>query len=199
MSMRSLPRLLAGLCAASLVAGCQPPAVQPSPPLEIPAPQAAPCECTKEPVPPFAFQPVGDGDRLIAYYGYLTTLSAEQATREYDRTLRFYRQQSSDFTLMQLALLRIVPATAFRDSAQARDMLSSFLKEPRSKSSELRPLALMLNTMLFELQQKEAENQAQAQKLNDEARRYDEVKRKLDALIDAERKMLDRNNSERPQ
>ena len=72
-------------------------------------------------------------------------------------------------------------------------MLSSFLKEPRIRASELRPFALLLHNMLVEQQQKDAEIQAQAQKLKEETRRYDEVKQKLDALIDAERKMLERN------
>jgi len=90
-------------------------------------------------------------------------------------------------------LLQMVPNAQPRDSAQARDMLSSWLKEPRTRSSDLRPLALMLHTMLVEQQQKDIEIQAQAQKLKEETRRYDEVKEKLDALIDAERKMLERN------
>jgi DNA-binding protein H-NS len=61
----------------------------------------------------------------------------------------------------------------------------------------LRPVALLLSTMLTEQQQKEAEVQAQAQKVKEEARRYEEVKQKLDALIDTERKMLQRNKPER--
>ena len=59
--------------------------------------------------------------------------------------------------------------------------------------ARLRPLALLFNIMFFEQQQKDAEIQAQAQKVKEETRRYDEVKQKLDALIDAERKMLERN------
>ena len=51
--------------------------------------------------------------------------------------------------------------------------------------------------MLTEQQQKEAEVQAQAQKVKEEARRYEEVKQKLDALVDTERKMLQRNKPAR--
>jgi DNA-binding protein H-NS len=61
----------------------------------------------------------------------------------------------------------------------------------------LRPVALLLSTMLTEQQQKEAEVQAQAQKVKEEARRYEEVKQKLDALVDTERKMLQRNKPAR--
>jgi hypothetical protein len=187
---RAMVRLLfAVLCAALLLTGCPQPAPRPSPPPQTPPPVQPP----PKPAPPFSLQPYGDNDRLLAYYGFISSLTADQLTREYDRTLRFYRQQYSDFTFMQLVLLRVLPSAPFRDSTQARDMLSSFLKEPRTQSSELRPLALLLHTMLVERQQKDAEVQAQAQKLKEETRRYEEVKQKLDALIDAERKMLDRN------
>jgi len=180
--------LVAALAAALLLTACPLPQPKP-PPVEPPPPvQPAPVE-----EPPYSRQQVGDNDRLIAYYGFLVSLTGEQLTREYDRTLRFYRQQYSDFTLMQLVLLRLLPGAPFRDSTQAREMLSSFLKESRTRTSELRPLALLLHTTLVDQQQKDAEIQAQAQKLKEETRRYDEVKEKLDALIDAERKMLDRN------
>ena len=186
------------LHATLLLGACKQPEPRPAP-----APQAA--EAT-EPVaaapaqkPPFTRQPVGDADRLVAYYGYLTTLSPEQLTREYERTLRFYREQNSDLAFMQIVLLRTMPNTAFRDSTQARDMLSSFVKEPRLQSSDLQPFALLLLTMLNELQDKDAEIQAQAQRLKEETKRSDAVKQKLDALIDAERKMLERNKPVRSQ
>ena len=189
---------LIAVCSTLLVGACKQPEPRRAPappPEEAPAPTAAP----PAQKPPFSRQPVGDADRLVAYYGYLTTLSPEQLTREYERTLRFYREQNSDLAFMQLALLRTMPNTAFRDSTQARDMLSSFVKEPRLQSSELQPFALLLLTMLNELQDKDAEMQAQAQRLKEEMRRYDAVKQKLDALIDAERKMLERNKPVRSQ
>ena len=177
-----------------MLAGC---------PLPLPKPTPAEPQQTVDKTPaveeavPFVRQTVGDADRLMSYYAYLSTLSSERLVQEHERTLRFYRQQYSDFTLMQLVLQRIMPQAPFRDSAQAQEMLSSFLKEPRTQTSELRPVALLLSTMLTEQQQKEAEVQAQAQKVKEEARRYEEVKQKLDALVDTERKMLQRNKPAR--
>ena len=190
--------LLAVVCAPLILAGCPQPQPRPSPPptASEPAPVQVP---PSVPEAPFSRQPVGDADRAVAYYGYLSTLSAEQLTREYERTQRFYREQYSDLTFMQVVLLRIMPNAPFRDTAQARDMLSSFLKEPRVRASELQPFALLLQNMLTEQQQKDAEIQAQAQRLKEETKRYDAVKQKLDALIDAERKMLERNKPVRAQ
>jgi hypothetical protein len=196
MSRASTRLLLAVACAPLILAGCPQPQPRPSPPASEPAPVQVP---PSVPAAPFSHQPVGDADRAVAYYGYLTTLSAEQLTREYERTQRFYREQYSDLTFMQVVLLRIMPNAPFRDNAQARDMLSSFLKEPRVRASELQPFALLLQNMLTEQQQKDAEIQAQAQRLKEETKRYDAVKQKLDALIDAERKMLERNKPVRAQ
>jgi hypothetical protein len=190
--------LLAMVCALPILVGCPQPQPRPSPPQ--PEPESAPVQPPPSaPEPPFSHQPVGDTDRAVAYYGYLSTLTGEQLTREYERTLRFYKEQYSDLTFMQIVLLRIMPNAPFRDNAQARDMLSSFLKEPRVRASELQPLALLLYNMLTEQQQKDAEIQAQAQRLKEETKRYDAVKQKLDALIDAERKMLERNKPVRSQ
>ena len=190
--------LLAAVCVLLILAGCQQPQSRPTPP--PPASEPAPVQVpSSAPEAPFARQPVGDADRAVAYYGYLSTLSPEQLTREYERTQRFYKEQYSDLTFMQVVLLRIMPNAPFRDNAQARDMLSSFLKEPRVRASELQPFALLLYNMLTEQQQKDAEIQAQAQRLKEETKRYDAVKQKLDALIDAERKMLERNKPVRAQ
>jgi hypothetical protein len=198
MSRASTRLLLAAVCAPLILAGCPQPQPRPSPP--SPASEPAPLQVPPSaPEPPFTRQPVGDADRAVAYYGYLSTLSAEQLTREYERTQRFYKEQYSDLTFMQLVLLRIMPNAPFRDTAQARDMLSSFLKEPRVRASELQPFALLLQNVLTEQQQKDAEIQAQAQRLKEETKRYDAVKQKLDALIDAERKMLERNKPVRAQ
>jgi hypothetical protein len=182
------------LLAVVLLAGCPQPATKPAPVESRPAEQ--PARAVEED-PPFVRQAIGDADRLMGYYAFLSALSGEQLVQEHERTLRFYRQQYSDFTLMQLVLQRIMPQAPFRDSAQAQEMLSSFLKEPRTQTSDLRPVALLLSTMLTEQQQKDAEVQAQAQKVKEETRRYEEVKQKLDALVDAERKMLQRNKPAR--
>ena len=177
------------LGAALMLAGCsrlftKPPMAEPPKPAQVTPP---------EPKPAFAFQQAGDNDRLVHYYGYLAMLSPEQLGQEYDRTLRFYHQQSSDFTLMQLVLLHITPGAPTQDPAHALDMLSSFLKEPRARQSEVWPLAALLQSMLEEQREKDAEIQEQAEKLKEETRRYKGVRQKLDALIDAERKMLERN------
>ncbi len=93
---------------------------------------------------------------------------------------------------MQLVLLRCLPGAGPKDRAQAQEMLSSYLKESQDGSPELRAMGLMLRSLLTDNQQLETQLQAQGQKLRDEARRGDELKQKLDALVETERKLLER-------
>lgn len=195
----SLRRLIAGVLAAAILGGCvvppeRPPAQPPAPPA-VPAPPAEP----EAPAPPLPTPRVSDSERLLYYYEYLLGLPPEQVVREAERTQRFFGQHRSEFALMQLVLLRIRPGASAKDRAQAIDTLTLYLKETRDREAELRPFALFLNNQLAEQQRLDGEVQAQAQKLKDEARRYDELRQKLDALIETERKMLERTKPTRTQ
>jgi hypothetical protein len=140
---------------------------------------------------------VSDAERLLSYYDYVLTLPEDQLALEQERTMRFFGQHRSEFALMQLVLLRSLPSASAKDRAQAQEMLSSYLKETQDRPSELRPLGLMLSNLLAEQQQLEAQIQVQAQKLKDEARRNEELKQKLDAVVETERKLLERSKPQR--
>jgi hypothetical protein len=148
----------------------------------------------EQPPPPAPPAParVSDAERLLNYYDYALNLPPDQLALEQERTLRFFGQHRSEFALMQLILLRCLPSAGPKDRAQAQEMLSSHLKESQDGSPELRALGLMLRTLLTDNQQLEAQLQAQGQKLRDEARRSEELKQKLDALVETERKLLER-------
>lgn len=174
----------------------------------VPAPKEPPtappvvveaAEPEPPPPPPAPPRRVSDSERLLYYYEYVLALTPEQVARESERTQRFFGQHRSEFALMQLVLLRCRPATPPKDRAQALETLALYLKETRDRPSELRPFALMLNNLLLEQQRQDAELQAQAQKLKEEAKRNDELKQKLDALVETERKMLERNQETRSQ
>jgi hypothetical protein len=149
------------------------------------------------PPPPLPQPRVSDSERLLSYYAYLLGLDAEALAREKERTLRFYGQHRSEFALLQLALLRMLPGSTRADRAQASEMLSSYLKETRDQPSELRPLALILSNQLAELHRQEVETQAQAARLREEVRKSEQYKQKLDALIETERKILERSKPAR--
>jgi hypothetical protein len=100
---------------------------------------------------------------------------------------------------MQLVMIRAVPSASAKDRTQALELLGPYLKDSRERGSDLRTLAVLLNGMLTEQQRLEAEMQQQGSKLKEEARRNEELKQKLDALIETERKILERNKPTRTQ
>jgi len=180
-----------------------PPPVTESPAPEPPrpaAPEPPPAEAEAPPAPAPAPPPkVSDAERLLYYYEYVSKLPAEQATQEAERTQKFYAQNRTDFALLQLVMIRAVPSASNKDRAQALELLGPYLKDSRERGSDLRPLALLMNGVLTEQQRQEAEIQQQSAKLKEEARRNEELKQKLDALIETERKMLERNKPTRTQ
>ncbi|HZR01677.1 MAG TPA: hypothetical protein VFA81_00720 [Burkholderiales bacterium] len=182
----------------------QPKAVEPTPappqptaaePV-VPATPAAPALPPREPQPPPPPR-VSDADRLLYYYAHIALLTPELAAQELERTQRFYGQHRSDFTLLQLVLLKSLPSASSKDRTQAVEWLAQYLKDNKEAGSELHALALLLHNLLSEQQRLDAESQAQAQKLKEEARRNEELKQKLDALIETERKMLERSKPTR--
>ena len=195
--MVSARRTLATLAYTVLVVcGCAQPeskSLPPAPPsqTEPPAPAPAP------PIPPPTAPRVSDTERLLYYYEYALALPPEQLAREQERTQRFFGQNRSEFALLQLVLLRCLPGSSIKDRTQGQEMLSSYLKEARDRASELRPFALMLNNLISEQLRQETEIQTQIQKVKDETRRNDQLQQKLDALVETERKMLERSKPAR--
>ncbi len=207
-----MSRTVSALCCIIVLAsGCAP--VQnrpltPTPVAESPAPTPPkpaapepPPAPTSEPAAPApAPQPkVSDVERLLYYYEYVSRLPAEQAAQEAERTQKFFTQNRTDFALLQLAIIRAAPTASSKERAQTLELLAPYLKDSRERGSDLRPLALLLNGVLTEHQRQEADNQQLASKLKEEARRSEELKQKLDALIETERKILERNKPTRTQ
>ena len=194
--MANAPRGLATVLGAVLaLSGCIQPAPKSPPPAAPKVEQGPPTPPPTVLAPPV--QRVSDSERLLSYYEYVLALPPDQLTREQERTQRFFGQHRSDFALLQLVLLRCLPGASAKDRTRAQEMLSSYLKEPRDPNSELRPFALMLNNLLTEQARQESELQAQIQKVKDEARRNDQLQEKLDALVETERKMLERSKPAR--
>jgi hypothetical protein len=189
-------RIARYLCpvAAAVVTACAPVPPSPRQPPEPPLPIVEPAP---QPPPPPPQPRVSDAERLLGYYEFLLALNADELEREQERTMRFYGQYRSEFALLQLVLLHMLPSGSRADRTQASEMLSSYLKETRDRPSELRPLALFLNNQLAELQKQEAETQAQSARLREEVRKSEQYKQKLDALIETERKILERSKPAR--
>lgn len=178
--MRGL--IAASMCAALFVACAvtQPPRA-PAPPL-LPPPEVR----------------TSDADRLLKYYHRVLSLKGGDLAREYERARQAFERESSDVHRIQLAMLLSMPSANFRDDSAAIGLLQPVLKEQRGEESSLRPLALLMQSYILEVRRVEDALQTQTSKLRDEQRRGEALQQKLEALLEMEMKMIEREQSAQP-
>ncbi len=95
---------------------------------------------------------------------------------------------------MRSGLLSL-PGASFRDDNTAIALLHPFTKEKDREGAELRPLAIWLYSELIELRRSEETLQQQSAKLKEEQRRSDALQQKIEAILDMEMKMIEREQN----
>jgi hypothetical protein len=151
-----------------------------------------------------------DSDRIISFYDRLLTMERDKLAGELQMVRKSFEKERSDFNRLQLAILLSLPDTSFRDDNAALALLAPFVNEAQGDDSKLRPLALWLRSELLELRRadealqtqtaKAKEEQLRADealqqqtaKAKDEQRRADTLQQKLEAILDMEMKMMER-------
>jgi hypothetical protein len=139
-----------------------------------------------------------DIDRLLQFHQRALTLRGPELAREYERTRLEFEKDASDLHRMQLAMMLSIPDAAFRDDAAAVGLLQPILRDRSEPGSALRPLALFLQSYVLELRRVDDALQAQAGRLRDEQRRAEALQQKLEALLEMEMKMIEREQSAQP-
>jgi hypothetical protein len=160
-----------------------------------------------------------DADRLLNYYAYMNELQGDSLEREYRSVRKSYDANQTDFNRMQLIMLLSSPSASFRDTELAHSLLKDWLNEDYQSYSKLRPLALLLDNYLSELgriaqakkrtasQMREASDLIARQSdriaqqkaaLATEQQRTQELQSKLDALLEMERNLIERERLEQP-
>ena len=136
-----------------------------------------------------------DADRIAGFYDRLLQMKGNELAGELEAIRRSFESDQSDLNRLQLALLLSFPGSSFRDDNAALALLSPFLKDRGPENSTLRPLAIWLHMELLELRRSDDAFQLQAVKLKDEQRRTEALQQKLDAILDMEMKMIEREQS----
>jgi hypothetical protein len=108
------------------------------------------------------------------------------------------RPGQSDYRRVRLALLLSLPGTTFRDDAAALALLQGWVKDKRNENSSLRPLASIILSHLQELRRVDDALQSQSSRLRDEQRRADALQQKLEALLEMEMRMIEREQAIQP-
>ncbi len=185
------------LLAASIAAGCAP-----QPPV------------TTEPLPRLQIVETleTDADRLLNYYAYVTELQGETLEREYRYVEKAYSTDPNEYNEMQMIILLASPRASFRDTDLARTMVRRWLQDEYYRYSKLRPLAMLYYSYLSELkrqnrvidQAKKSLRQAneqsaqQAEQVKASQQRSKELQDKLDALLEMERSLIEREQITQP-
>ena len=136
---------------------------------------------------------------LLYYADYVRNLGATEYAQETEHARQLYTQEKSDFRLLQYALALLLPEG---DAHKAQQLIESLLQGTRTSDPELRALALLLDSDLEEDQAErrrlEAEikrAEANARRAEAGVRRADELEKKVEAIKNIEKNMIERGKS----
>lgn len=192
-----IKRITILLTATILVAGCAPTPQRPTEPI----PQLQLVETLET-----------DADRLLDYYAYMINLQGDTLLREYRHVKKANGENPNDFNRMQLIMLLSSPSAPFRNNELAQTMLKDWLQDDYHRYSKLRPLALLYDNYLSELgrqtrvinqtrkdlrQSKEA-SARQSKELGAAQEHSKELQEKLDALMEMEKNLIERQQVTQP-
>ena len=149
-----------------------------------------------------------DDARALHFYDNALKLKGAELARVLESTRQEFDKDKSELNRVQLAMLLSLPGSGFRDDSAALNLVQPFLYDKRHEKSTLRPLALMLHTQLSELKRLEEQRselkrleealQQQTAKTREEQRRADTLQQKLEAIMEMEMKMIEREQAAPP-
>lgn len=119
---------------------------------------------------------------LLGYYQRVTQLGAEDQKRELANATQGFNRERTNTNRVRLALLYVVPGTAFQDDARAAQLLEPVVAAPGG--GPVRQLAGLVHA--------QATERVKAQK------RADQLKEQVDALRDIEKQLIDRGQQPPP-
>lgn len=136
-----------------------------------------------------------DTERALRFYDRIIQLKGSELAQELATAKQEFEKEKSGLNRIQLVMLLSVPGSAFRDDHAAANLLQPFLKDKNAQASPLRPLAVLLNSQLSESHKQDEALQQQTAKTKEEQRKSDALQQKLEALLEMEMKMLEREQT----
>jgi hypothetical protein len=108
-------------------------------------------------------QPASDIESLLMYFSHLRKLPGAELGREHESARQAYNRARSDFNRVRFAMVLSLPHTAFIDEGRALELLDPVAK---NQSAQLRGLAQLLSSHLYEQKRLSANVQGLQQKLD---------------------------------
>lgn len=187
---------LAGGCATSpkTRAPCEsaPVAIPPEPAPVLVEPPRPVVPSLKSEVPPPPELPThqSDIDRLLIQYDAVRKMGPPEAGKELEQARQAFSRIKSDYNRVQLALLTLLPNTGQRDDGRAAALLDPMLRESAKERNGpgLRALAALLYNQIVEDHKLE-------ERMKEEQKKADLLQQKLDALMQVEKSLIDREQT----
>jgi len=136
--------------------------------------------------------------RALRFYENALKLKEAELARELDSTRQEFAKHKSELNRVRLAMLLSLPGSGIRDDQGALNLVLPLVKDKRYENSVLRPLALVLHAQLSELKRLDEAVQQQTARAKEEQRRADALQQKLEAILDMEMKMIEREQTAPP-
>ncbi|MEI7968679.1 MAG: hypothetical protein WCJ69_06805 [Betaproteobacteria bacterium] len=191
------PRLATALLGMSVLAGCQ---LRPPVEMDVPArdnpptPAAAAAPCP----PPVAHASTrGNAEELLERYADVRNRPAAALRQDLDEARREFTTTGSDASRLRLALLYLHPGAPFHSETAAAQVLEPLVRPDARGRQSLRGLAQVLMAQVEQARRADSAALNQATRLRDEQRRTEELQRKLDALKEVERAMIQKDQGGR--
>lgn len=139
-----------------------------------------------------------DVERMLEYYDRVARLKGNELAKEYELARDQFEKQQTESNRMQLAMLLSLPQAGFHDDTSALGLVQAWTQDRSLAESRMRPLALLLQTHLTESLRLSEALHAQSGKLKDEQRKAEALQQKLEALLEMEMKMIEREQAAQP-
>lgn len=136
-----------------------------------------------------------DIERALKYYERVIKLKGPELSGELEAARRKFEQEKSDLNRVELAMVLALPGAPFRDEHAALALLQPLARGQESAESPLRPLALFLLAWFTDLRRADESLQQQTIRSKEEQRRADALQQKLDAILEMEMKMIEREQA----
>jgi hypothetical protein len=136
-----------------------------------------------------------DSAEVLAYFQRIKGLSGDALAAENAAVSQALAKRRSDVNRLKLALLLIMPRTAFKDEGRAAALANEVVNNKAADAPEMKNLALLLAAIANEQKQQEERLQQLAQKQKEDEKRADALQQKLDALKSIEKDLIQREQT----
>lgn len=188
------PNFVFGVIAAAFLYGCQ----TTQAPVESAKTRSKNPDVALEPAvslsePPRAPEPViADLDRAALFFSRIRALDATLITGEIMAAQRSFSENPSDLNRLCLAMAMALASGATRDDEKILGILSPMIGGSPNENSPIRFVANLLHSEVVEHRRVGEMLRQNTLKLKEEAKRNDLLQQKLNAILEMEKSLIDR-------